>query len=618
MRGNKGLVIIGSLLLAAAWAAWCIYFLPKGLDFTDEGFYCSEAWRFAHGDVPLQGVSSTFGLSFWWLSWVFHVYPECSLLGVRIVWAIVMLLCALLTANLMLRYFNPVVTFAGAAVGLFFATSGVIKVLSYNTMPLVGMLLVVWLWLTACQRSGKLQVLLAVGAGIAAFLATTCRLSLLPIVFFPILTVIYDRCCGVKMDGWLRATIAFVAAYLGGLACFFTVLFLQGMAGDFLSSFGTITSVPGHSLKDAILNFRDSSFYYLLPALPILILVFIKRFKDVLAFLKQHSKAVIYVVLPIVIACISIVIFNWAAVCEVLTWLKHDFQRLLLGPLASSNRRNVLLPLALAIGVVLADVVFHIFDSNSEKGISRTHDRCRLGIIGVFFSFLMMVGTGDVQGPSIRYMSWFPISMSFGLLWSWIPERTRQPIKTSFVWLLRAALIGLMLVYACYGISPDRVPYRDRPVNELVAMPTTAKLHGILTTSERAYVVDRLVEAVELNSEAGQRILAYENLPMLYYLTDRLPSTNISWLCEPPVMPRSLRESIFEDMINGDRLPQLVIRATYTTRHADWPRTQRPLSWKGDQQQIDPIDKYVRQHYKVIQEIDGFQIMVPRQQVAGP
>ena len=45
MHANKRLVIIGSFLLAAVWAAWCIYFLPKGLDFTDEGLYCSEAWR---------------------------------------------------------------------------------------------------------------------------------------------------------------------------------------------------------------------------------------------------------------------------------------------------------------------------------------------------------------------------------------------------------------------------------------------------------------------------------------------------------------------------------------------------------------------------------------------
>ena len=62
MRVNERLVIIGSLLLAAAWAVWCVFSLPTGLDFTHEGLYCAGAWRFAHGDVRLQGISFTFYL----------------------------------------------------------------------------------------------------------------------------------------------------------------------------------------------------------------------------------------------------------------------------------------------------------------------------------------------------------------------------------------------------------------------------------------------------------------------------------------------------------------------------------------------------------------------------
>lgn len=56
-------------------------------------------------------------------------------------------------------------------------------------------------------------------------------------------------------------------------------------------------------------------------------------------------------------------------------------------------------------------------------------------------------------------------------------------------------------------------------------MPTTTKLDGTYATPERAHTVDRLVKAVKRNSEAGHRILACENLPVLYYLTDCLPST---------------------------------------------------------------------------------------------
>jgi len=608
MYTNKRLVIIASLLLAAIWAIWCIFFLPKGLDFTDEGLYCSEAWRLAHGDRPFVDSFIGSGLSFWFLSWVFRICPECSLLGLRVAWAIVMLLCALVTANLMLKHFSPVVSFTGAAVSLFFVTGGAIKVLSYNSMPILGLLLVAWLWLTAIRQSGRIALILAGGAGILAFLATSCRVSLLPIVFLPILTIAYDRCCRVKMDGQLRATIAFVAAYLGGLACFFLILFIAGMAGEFSSSLMITTSVPGHSLKDMIFNLRDSGLYYFLPTLPILAAVFIKRFKGIVVFVKKHSKTAMYIAFPILVACIFIIILDWTTIYKVLGWLKYDALSLLSASFTYS-RRPLLLLLALAIGVVLADVIFHIFDSANDRAISRTHDRCRLGIIAIFLSFLMILGTNNVPAYSVRDMSWLLIPMAFGLSWLWVIKQARHASKTRFVRLLKGALIALLLLYTFYGILPNSYPYRDSPTGELDTVPAATKLHGILTTNDRADTVDRLIEAVKLNSEAGDRILAYENLPMLYYLTDRLPSTTATWLTE--IFPKSLRESILEDMINRDRLPQVVIRATYTTRHPNWPTTQHPLRWEGNQQETDPIDKYVTEHYQVIQEIDGFQVMVP-------
>jgi hypothetical protein len=54
----------------------------------------------------------------------------------------VMLLCTLLTANLMLRYFRPVVSFT-VAISLFFVDAvTTIPVLSYNTIPPLLLVLV--------------------------------------------------------------------------------------------------------------------------------------------------------------------------------------------------------------------------------------------------------------------------------------------------------------------------------------------------------------------------------------------------------------------------------------------------------------------------------------------
>jgi hypothetical protein len=66
-------------------------------------------------------------------------------------------------------------------------------------------------------------------------------------------------------------------------------------------------------------------------------------------------------------------------------------------------------------------------------------------------------------------------------------------------------------------------------------------------------------------------------------------------------------------MIACGRLPELVIRATYTTREPAWPTVRARLEWSEGEQETDPIDRYVRQHYEVIDVIDGFEIMLRAQ-----
>lgn len=164
-------------------------------------------------------------------------------------------------------------------------------------------------------------------------------------------------------------------------------------------------------------------------------------------------------------------------------------------------------------------------------------------------------------------------------------------------------------MYLLYAVAPSLYPYRDNSVAVLSEEPATAKLSGIATTQERASVVDQLVEAVVSRSEPGDRILAYENLPMMYFLTDRLPATHHTWISEN--MAPSFRQYVLEDMIERDRLPAVVVRATYTTRDRNWPQYRAPLYWTGEQQLNDPFDAYVREHYQVVEEIDGFEVRVP-------
>lgn len=604
---NKYQIIIGSLLLIALWAVWCLFFLNKGIDLTDEGLFCSEVWRFAQGDIPFRDSTAAFGLSFWWLSWVINIFPDCTLLDLRITWAIVTLLCAIITANLMLRFFNPIISFAGMAVSLFVATSGVIKILSYNSMPVIFLLLTAWLWLLACNKRGYPQLLLAAAAGILAFLATTCRLSLLPVVLLPLSTIIYDLCCRVKMHHRLPAIATFIIAYLAGLLIFFIVINSMGLTSEFIQTFTITFGIQGHSMQNMVINFLFSSFYYLFPTVIFLIVLIILHFKHVLAFSRQHKKALLYILIGILVIIIAIIIWDVLSTHSILGFLLNGIQSVFITYFTVGTLN--LFFISLAIGVTLSAVIRHIFSSDIDRQTDKIHQIYRLGIMAVLLALLMIPGTGNVPASSVKYMAWLPISLSICLLWLWIPKHVEYPAKSYRSWSLKGLLIVLIIFCALQGIYANHTPYRERPVNELVVTPETTKLQGIFTTSERASIIDQLVSSIELHSQPGDRILAYENIPMLYYLSERLPSTNLTWITESYPLP--IREFVLEDMLQRDRIPQLIIRTIYTTRNADWPTSKYPLQWKNNEPDTDPINKYVNDNYQVIQEINGIQILAP-------
>lgn len=607
-------VVIWILVLIALWGVWCAFFLDKGFEFQDEGMYCSDAWRLSHGDALFRDTMPGLGLSPWFLSLVFRVYPACSLLGLRIVWAIVMLLYALLTAKLMSKYFNLVVSCLAASASLFFIGGGLdlnVRVLSYATMPVLGLLVTTYFWLAALRAHGKRQILFAGSAGAAAFLATACRISLLLIVFLPLFTLLYDRCCRVKTEGGLRVTLAFFAAYAAGLACFFIALVFGGEFNDFFKGLAQGTEVSGHSLKDMVVYAGFNCGYLLGGALPVLLLVLIFSFKRIVSFLSTHKRSVGFTIFIICLFCLLLAVMKKSyysyVVGEVELALRHHWSWSGL----TSSWAGLWLGNGLAMGVVFVAIVAHGFDSSNNKGSTWAHDRYRLGLIAILLALIMMAGSNVVPNYAIKCISWLTISAALGLIWVWVAEHTKNSSRVGLVWVMKGALVGLLLLYTFYGVVPGVFGgsifggvFGDAPIKELVARPTTDKMNSIMTTYDRARTLDQLVNAVRTYSEPKDRILAYEDIPILYYLADRLPSPKFTWVGEQLSM--STRESILEDMLSRDRTPSVVIRSidSNVVRYIVG-------NWSENERETDPIDRYIRDHYRVVDEISGFEVMVP-------
>jgi len=603
MHRNKHLVVIGVLLFVVAWGIWCTFFLPRGLEPNHEGWYFSEAWRLAQGDLPFRDSSSlSVTLVPWWASLVLRIYPECSLLGLRIVWAIMMSLCALVTFKLMLRFFNPLVSFTGAAASLLFIDAVTyIRAPSYNATPALPLLLAVSLWVIASHRSGKVQLFLAAGAGAAAFLATTCRIALVVVIFLPILTMVYDHCCGVKVDGLRRMAITFFVTYLAGVLCFLLAVGSMGLTGDLFNGWTIFESEAGHGLGPLAHMMIWSSLFILLPALVVVLIAASFRYREELMLFSARHKEAIKHSIPIIVACmLSIGILGWFYLYALdgRLW-PGELVRLLI----ENRLYSVVWPFFIAAtGVILADVIFHplnhVFNVKTGEDVARTHNRCRLGIIAIFLCLATILGTGEFPPMQPVWLNaWLLISLAVGLCCVWLADWSKYLTKLRFVWRLRVVCIVFLLISLCYGIGRHCYPWGDGPIWELSTSPKTARLHAIFTTPERADLMESVVDAVERNSQVGDRILVYYDNPWVYCLTNRLPSTYMTWLAYWTT--NSPRQSALDDMIERDRLPKVVVYF--------------PTGGWGIEPLVpnDPIHEYVKEHYEVVEEIGEVKIMLP-------
>jgi len=573
MHINKRVVLIWILLFVVAWGIWCAFFLPRGLEPNHEGFYLSEASRFALGDLPFQdSTTSSVTLVYWWESWLLRICPGCGFLDLRIVWAIMMSLCALIIFILMRRYFSSLVSFTSSIASLLFIDAVTyVRAPSYYSATALPLLLGIWLWVIAYHRSGKAQLLLAAGAGAAAFLATTCKITLIFIILLPIITMIYDRFCGVKVDGIRRMAITFFITYLVCVACFFAVVGSAGLIGEFFEGWG-VSSDEGYGLVQMFNMMIWSSLFILLPGLVIVSIMAFLRYKENLrSFWLKHRERTKHRI-PVIIACVLMWILNFN-----LFWLFS----------------------ILAIGIILRDVVFrlfnHAFNLETEEDVVVRHDRCRLGVIAIFLYLLTVLGT-TVFPPwqAVFENSWLVVGLAVGLFCIWFPKLIDNARHILF---LRGVCTVIIVVSLTFNIGMHSNPWHEGPIGELTASPSAARAHGILTTPERAKFIDCLVDAIERNSKVGDRILAFLDVPWVYGLTNRLPSTHRTWILA--LTTESTQQVALNNMIERDRLPQLVVHCPNGT----WGTTPRVPN--------GPLYQYVKDRYEVVEACGECDIMLP-------
>lgn len=134
------------------------------------------------------------------------------------------------------------------------------------------------------------------------------------------------------------------------------------------------------------------------------------------------------------------------------------------------------------------------------------------------------------------------------------------------------------------------------------------QLRGIYTTQERAKVMSELLAEMEKYVEPDDYLLAYNEIPLIHYLTRTKP-----WLGNPwPMLysPNEFEERLHKQDQRHDSLP-VIVRATGSTSAREWPNGNIDFLEIEKEEIIRQImQDYIQERdYQVVWKNDFFEIL---------
>jgi hypothetical protein len=146
-------------------------------------------------------------------------------------------------------------------------------------------------------------------------------------------------------------------------------------------------------------------------------------------------------------------------------------------------------------------------------------------------------------------------------------------------------------------------------------MTSAIKSHnarGIYTTKERAKVVNELLVESSKYIKKNDHILAYDCMPMFFYLTETLPYTPNTW---PWLyVPENFKEELDLAKSNSGKLP-VVITQKMSTLSNNWPQNipEKIQRTMPEQQRDSIMAEFISQNkYKSVWENEAFEIYLPQ------
>jgi len=169
----------------------------------------------------------------------------------------------------------------------------------------------------------------------------------------------------------------------------------------------------------------------------------------------------------------------------------------------------------------------------------------------------------------------------------------------------------ILIVFFTFSlITAFQMTYRDsRDRLAMVYSVNQTHLSDVFTTKDRAVVVQQLVDALPHYVKKDDYVIAFGNIPMIYYLTQTRPYLDNPW--PETFAPDQFSEHLNQSFADKPSLPVIVL-ANYDTRSIDWPTDKHPIEDKNYSLCMAILEKFVTAHsYRVGWTNDFFTILTP-------
>lgn len=564
----------------------------KGVDLGDEGLYVSAAMRFALGDMPFRDeIRSILTQSNVLLSLVFTVFPDISLLQLRFLGVSLQLGAYLLFFLLLSRYTPPF--FAALLCGIMFFSNNFFGILSpgYDLLSSVFCLVSLTSWLVALTTEKRLfRILFSVGGGVMLGLAAFSYSTLILMVCVPLAGIGIALYSPDKRNFYFMPSV--IVAVTAGIIVATAVagVIVSGLWPDFIQGYKLLSTNYVASVNKGVVRKFGTLLknYARVAPYGLLLLGFLYYAISMI----QKKKSIISD--RLVLALVPIVFLSVFFIAAVL-----------LRP-SLVHFQNIFPPVVFSFTVPLALwALFSRHEGESDPTSLKQLDIIRTVALIWGFTAAGIYGFSSGKGLFASVQGITPL-FAVGMIEAY-KRLSHDPAPVSSETFRRsAAPAALVLAAAAFLVGGANHYYRSvyfgQDVNKLSEPFTHAKLKGIYAAPEEVRALDELLRYLDGKVKLRDYFLAYNNTPMLYFLTRTTPAYGSVW-ADDMFWPLSLREKLLKDMIERNRIPEYAVHslAFFSGHYRNVPM--------GTFEKISPLDSYVQSHYDVEKVIYPFEIL---------